>query len=792
MAVLPKYFLGSAAGTASSTTIPIATTNQADLGDLIVVRAACDNLSATTPTFTCVDLVGNTYTTVVQKAHNATAGAGAAVAIMVTKVTVALPAASTITVVLSAAVAAKAAYAETFTDCGVTVRASNSFSQSAAAQSGSGAVTPAVGDLVLGVAAVETLAAIVGDPDTVGGEWSVLRAQVASTGTTATSMTVAGQSKIPNVTASQTYGVSWTGVTDYAGAAVVLVPEVFIPPDPLDDDHVKIGDRIYCIPAHGVAVSIWVETPTQTVELTDRVVRATWQQGGAYDAGGSPWYNPTPNPCEIEVDTDDPRFDPTRLDAYDLKPLASFLHINLAEQATFGTWASARGFYGPLLAHVVQPQPGGRFKVQLSAADALTSLGDMLTSERPEEAPWQRCKWLAETGTKDITHNFAAGAGMDTPQLGRYHPDQGKTRLEVMADSALAAGQALLFAPLDLDEPLPAKTLLRPTPQGTLGVPGFAGGTSFLAAVDPELGIVPGTGDTGWQGANTRVACLTDIAIARHDAGFRTRIESTRTIAPWIIADEHAGPDRRAPRRTASLADRPFLGCPRGTGSSFSRRRPDDLVDSEPAADPATPRQPRRRTYPTKPVVQDITWAQQDQWQGTQVSHRFGYEVPAGMTGWFAMGRWIVVGQGTLNLPADYTETVSRLAGSGVRDPHHGRRPGNDLRGTGGDRVAVPDPVAIRPVGVEQPGPRLGHRPDLVPASVAGRHVARPPVARRAAVGGASAGWPQARVCVTSRPRRRRPRRRSPRGRSTFRRPSPRARSPSTSSAALFCLELYD
>ena len=77
-----------------------------------------------------------------------------------------------------------------------------------------------------------------------------------------------------------------------------------------------------------------MRTPTQTLDVTDSVVRANWQQGGTYDGGGSPWYNPTPNPCELELAVNDARWDPTTIGAYDLTPLATNVKIYLAEEAT--------------------------------------------------------------------------------------------------------------------------------------------------------------------------------------------------------------------------------------------------------------------------------------------------------------------------------------------------------------------------------------------------------------------------------------------------------------------------
>lgn len=219
-----KSSLGSATSTTSGSTIAITTTNPIAVGDLVVVRVASDNLSATTPTFTAADSGGNTYTTHRQQAQNATAAAGAANAIIATKATAAIAAGGTITVTLSGAVASRAAYAESFVGFSNTARAVNSVGAASSSSSSSGAVSCQTGDLMIGAAAIESSAAITGDTDTTGGSWSTLVTALANTGTSLTSMTVAGQYRIPNVAVSQTFNTTWTGVTDYASCGVALIP----------------------------------------------------------------------------------------------------------------------------------------------------------------------------------------------------------------------------------------------------------------------------------------------------------------------------------------------------------------------------------------------------------------------------------------------------------------------------------------------------------------------------------------------------------------------------------------
>jgi hypothetical protein len=284
---------------------------------------------------------------------------------------------------------------------------------------------------------------------------------------------------------------------------------------------------------YGVAVRVTVKTPTQEIVVTDEVVRAAWTTGGIYDGGRSPWYTPTPNPGEVELLTGDPLWDPTVIGAYDVTPLASSLTVLLAENVSFPTlpdpWTSGRRFWGPIIGHSYEPVPGGGARVRISATDALTNLGDAVASERPEESPYDRLVWAAGL-VKDLNYQFNATGQLAGPTLGRYHPDQGLTLLELMHDSALAAGQAITFYPLALDQPPPAKTVVQNVPQGRLGAPG----STWFAAVDPENGMsLGGYGGSPFLGANTLTACLTGVALARQELGYRTRIESARTVAGW-------------------------------------------------------------------------------------------------------------------------------------------------------------------------------------------------------------------------------------------------------------------
>ena len=210
MPVAPKAALGTGLATASGTTIVITTTAAIDIGDLVVVRWASDNLNATTPTATCAD-GGNTYTVLRQGAVNATAAAGVAGGMLASKATVARPSGSTITVTLSGAVAHKCAIAESFTGVENTTRvaAVGATGTVAAASAGATAAGVLAGDLVLGHIANETRGTITGDSDTTNGAWSTqISHRSATSGSDATCVSVAGQHKIPTAGGAQTYNVT--------------------------------------------------------------------------------------------------------------------------------------------------------------------------------------------------------------------------------------------------------------------------------------------------------------------------------------------------------------------------------------------------------------------------------------------------------------------------------------------------------------------------------------------------------------------------------------------------------
>ena len=228
MAAAFKAALANVGNAVSGTTISLSTADIA-VGDLVVVRWASDNLSATTPTVTASDGTANVYTVLRQGAVNATAAAGVAGGILVCKATVARPFASNLTLTFSGAVTAKAAYAESFTGTLATVRsAAVGTTGTATAASAGASGTVAAGDLVLGFIANETRGVITGDSDTLNGSWSTqVSKSNATSGSDAVCVTAAGQHKIATASGAQTYNVTAVAAEWVIGCVVLqaaLVP----------------------------------------------------------------------------------------------------------------------------------------------------------------------------------------------------------------------------------------------------------------------------------------------------------------------------------------------------------------------------------------------------------------------------------------------------------------------------------------------------------------------------------------------------------------------------------------
>jgi hypothetical protein len=202
--------LGTAASTTSATTLVITTGAAATVGQFIVVHVAADNASATTPTFTAADSAGNTYTTRVQGAVNASANAGVAGAIITAPVTSELASGGTITITLSTAVVNKAARAVAFNGVGAlrAIGTTNAGESTAATVTTTGSAL--TGDLVLGAAAIESRTTPSAyDTDTVNGSWSTGRALISGgAGPEASKVLIADQHKIVTGDGTQTYNLT--------------------------------------------------------------------------------------------------------------------------------------------------------------------------------------------------------------------------------------------------------------------------------------------------------------------------------------------------------------------------------------------------------------------------------------------------------------------------------------------------------------------------------------------------------------------------------------------------------
>ena len=222
MAVAFKRSVGQAVSTSSSNTLSVPVTGAIDVGDLVVIRVTTDNLSATTPTFSVNDGVGNVYTVHKFQGQNATAAAGIVGAIIATKATVAKTSGS-IAIGLSGSVAHKAAYIESFTGAENTMAVAAVSNLGASTTLTTSMFNVPLGALVCGAACVESRTAFTGDTDTLGGAWSTQVLLPSSTSGTATSsVEVGGQWKVPNTDlTAQSYGFTITS-TDWVSILVAF------------------------------------------------------------------------------------------------------------------------------------------------------------------------------------------------------------------------------------------------------------------------------------------------------------------------------------------------------------------------------------------------------------------------------------------------------------------------------------------------------------------------------------------------------------------------------------------
>jgi hypothetical protein len=196
-------------------------------GDLVIVRVAGDNLSATTPTITVTDNAAggsNTYTQIAFAGVNATAAAGCVGGIFATKAARALAAGGTITVTYSGSITAKAAYIEVFSGYEITLRnaavTATGASTAPAVTSGSAEI----GDLVIGAVAFESRGTPTFDADTTNGPWVVpFNKPNATSGSDAACVQASGQHKFPTAAGAQTYNNTITS-TEWVAMIAIFQP----------------------------------------------------------------------------------------------------------------------------------------------------------------------------------------------------------------------------------------------------------------------------------------------------------------------------------------------------------------------------------------------------------------------------------------------------------------------------------------------------------------------------------------------------------------------------------------
>ncbi len=217
-----KTALGNNGNSTSGTTLVITTTAAIAVGDIVVVRWAADNLSASTPTGTVTDTGGNSYTAHAFRGNNATAASGVVGGINVCQATVAVASGQSITLTLSGAVTAKAMYAESFTGVENILRNAAVLASGASTTSTVTSNSANTGDLVVGNMAVEDRAAPTFDSDTSNGSWSTgVTKPNATSGTVTNCVETNGQYKITTGAGTQTYNHT-NANTDWAAMVIVL------------------------------------------------------------------------------------------------------------------------------------------------------------------------------------------------------------------------------------------------------------------------------------------------------------------------------------------------------------------------------------------------------------------------------------------------------------------------------------------------------------------------------------------------------------------------------------------
>lgn len=203
---------GSNNSTTSGATLAV-TAVTAAVGDWLVVMVAADNAgtNGAASLTTVTDAGGNTYTAALTNYDPGTASSGATFGLYYAAVTTALSSA-TVNANFSPNTTSKAMLIyRVVPGANETVTLDRVGPGVASTTKAITATAVASGYTLFAGMAVETLSAVTADSDTTNGSWSSQYTELASTGTTATSMRVCGQYKTVTATGDQTFDTATSG-----------------------------------------------------------------------------------------------------------------------------------------------------------------------------------------------------------------------------------------------------------------------------------------------------------------------------------------------------------------------------------------------------------------------------------------------------------------------------------------------------------------------------------------------------------------------------------------------------
>lgn len=222
--------MGNNNSTSAGTTLVITTTQSAAVGDKIVVAVAADNAGSggASSIASCADSAGNTY--VLGQTTNRDPGAaneGVTHVYFSAQVSSALSSGGTITITFSPSTTCKAAMAWR---CRPVVTGSLFHTGLQGFGQASGATTaPSCGfgsrnvhDILIGSVARESNVTPTGDADSTNGSWSAMTTVKADTGTSTTSIQIAGQTKVVTASGTQSFDVTAADAADVSIAVMFL------------------------------------------------------------------------------------------------------------------------------------------------------------------------------------------------------------------------------------------------------------------------------------------------------------------------------------------------------------------------------------------------------------------------------------------------------------------------------------------------------------------------------------------------------------------------------------------